>query len=410
MIQSIFETSTTFTDSVWYDASSWSLVHFYNMPYSTSNLTAFGNKIEDAAELVAKPQFDEAKYAYLVDWNDYNSAALLAQLHLLNIKVYAAFKPFSMLIENKEIKFNYGTLMIPVSLQTMDAKSLYEILIKLNAKYNVPIYASHSGFSKSGSYLGSENFKVLNAPKALMLIFGSVSSYEAGEVWHFFDQNLNYPLTKLPIEQFKRVDLSQYNTLILVSGSYAELDSNSQLKLKNWVNQGNTLITSRLASQWLIKQKLVSEKLVEALKKEKKEGEIEPLIRLPYDEASERAGAKETGGAIFEVDIDLTHPLAFGYTQSKIPVYRNSEVYIAPSQNPYSTVAKYSTNPLINGYITKENLNIFLKPSASLIVSAMGQGRAILFADDPNFRGAWQGTNKMLSNALFFGSLIRVPK
>jgi hypothetical protein len=65
---------------------------------------------------------------------------------------------------------------------------------------------------------------------------------------------------------------------------------------------------------------------------------------------------------------------------------------------------------LINGYITKENLNIFLKPSASLIVSAMGQGRAILFADDPNFRGAWQGTNKMLSNALFFGSLIRVPK
>jgi len=29
--------------------------------------------------------------------------------------------------------------------------------------------------------------------------------------------------------------------------------------------------------------------------------------------------------------------------------------------------------------------------------------------DNPNFRGAWYGTNKLFFNALFFGSVIDVP-
>ena len=85
-------------------------------------------------------------------------------------------------------------------------------------------------------------------------------------------------------------------------------------------------------------------------------------------------------------------------------------VFLAPSKNAYSTVAKYSENPHIDGYISNDNLNIFLKPSASLIVSPLGKGRVILFADNPNFRGSWYGTNRLFLNALFLGNLISVPK
>ena len=102
--------------------------------------------------------------------------------------------------------------------------------------------------------------------------------------------------------------------------------------------------------------------------------------------------------------------MGFGYRDSTIPVYKNNTVWLAPSKNSYATVAKYTDSPHIDGFITDKNLNVFLKPSASLVISKMGKGRAVLFADNPNFRGSWFGTNRMFLNGLFLGSLIEVPE
>ena len=101
--------------------------------------------------------------------------------------------------------------------------------------------------------------------------------------------------------------------------------------------------------------------------------------------------------------------MAFGYHDKFIPVYRNSNVWLSPSKSPYSTVAKYTANPHIDGFITKENLNKKLIPSASLIVSSIGRGRVVMFADNPNFRGSWYGTNRLFLNAIFLGQHIYVP-
>jgi hypothetical protein len=253
--------------------------------------------------------------------------------------------------------------------------------------------------------LGSRNFRSLKKPKPLMLVGEGISSYEAGEVWHLLDTKLKMPITKVPLRIFKKVHLNRYNTLIMVSGSYNQLDSLQRMKIKNWVAQGNTLITTRQASSWVIKNKLVKESLI---KKEKDSNMV--VKQLPYGDAAEHIGKKRVGGAIFNVDLDLTNPLAFGYQRKTIPVYRNSNVWLSPSKNPYVTVAKYSKNPHVDGFITSNNLNTYLKKSASLIVSKIGSGRVILFADNPNFRGAWYGTNKLFFNALFFGSEINIPK
>ena len=134
------------------------------------------------------------------------------------------------------------------------------------------------------------------------------------------------------------------------------------------------------------------------------------MKRLPYVDASDHIGREELGGAIFKVDLDLTHPLAFGYRTKTLPVYKNNEVFIKPSKNPYSTIAKSTNNPHIDGYISPKNLETYLKPSASLIVSPIGKGRAVIFSDNPNFRGSWYGTNKLFLNAIFLGHKIRIPK
>jgi hypothetical protein len=107
-------------------------------------------------------------------------------------------------------------------------------------------------------------------------------------------------------------------------------------------------------------------------------------------------------------DLDITHPLGFGYTSRNLPVWRNHSNFLEPSRNPFSTVSKCTANPRLSGYVHPTNLEK-IKNSPSLMVSSMGQGRAILFIDDPNFRGYWYGTNRLFINALFFGPQIGSP-
>jgi len=154
-------------------------------------------------------------------------------------------------------------------------------------------------------------------------------------------------------------------------------------------------------------KKIVREKLTI---KPKDTIENKNIARLRYVDADENNGKKQLGGAIFEVDLDITHPLGFGYRDTAVPVYKNNNVFLAPSKSPYATVAKYSKEPHVDGYISSENYKELLKPSASLIVSKIGAGRVVLFADNPNFRGSWYGTNRLFLNAIFLGSEIRVPE
>jgi hypothetical protein len=220
------------------------------------------------------------------------------------------------------------------------------------------------------------------------------------------DTRVEMPITKIRSSMFSRVSLDDYNTLVMVSTRASTVDSIQQKKIKDWVSKGNTLITIAGASKWAIQKKLVKEKLNEKPKDSSKNQKGE---RLRYVDASENNGKKEVGGAIFEVDLDITHPLGFGYRDAKLPVYKNNNVFLAPSKSPYATVAKYTKEPHIDGYISSENYEELLKPSASLIVSNLGSGRVVLFADNPNFRGSWYGTNRLFLNAIFLGSEIRVP-
>ena len=407
MVQTMFETYTKYRDSVFYDASAWSVVNFYNLKYKKTSSGNLGDEVETTDNLVTISPVTKTKYAYIMDWDDYNAPAALYFMQSKGLKVSSAFKPFSTQTNVGMKAFNYGSILVPVSKQKKKADQVFEIIREAQQKFQVPIYATNSGFSTKGPDLGSRNFAALEKPKAAMLIGEGVSSYEAGEVWHLLDTRVEMPITKIGSSMFSRVSLDDYNTLIMVSSRASVVDSIQQKKIKDWVSKGNTLITIAGASQWAIEKKLVKEKLIEKPKDTTKNKKVE---RLRYVDANEHNGKKEVGGAIFEVDLDVTHPLGFGYRDTKLPVYKNNNVFLAPSKSPYGTVAKYTKEPHIDGYISSENYEELLKPSASLIVSKLGGGRVVLFADNPNFRGSWYGTNRLFLNAIFLGSEIRIPE
>lgn len=407
MVQTMFESYSKYSDSVFYDASAWSVSNFYNMKHKGLKSVQLGSEITDTRMMNSQPSVSKTEYAYIMDWNDYYSPAALHFMQSKGLKMSSAFKPFSIKTNNGNKSFNYGSVMIPVSKQSKTSEEIYSIVKAAQKKYSVPIYATNSGFSITGIDLGSNNFRTLQKPKAALLIGEGISSYEAGEVWHLLDTRIDMPISKIRMQNFSRANLDKYNTMVMVSGSYNQLDSTQIKRLKNWASKGNTLITIANASRWAITKKLVKEKLT---KKPKEKDSINTTKRLPYVEASEHIGRERVGGAIFQVDLDTTHPLGFGYYDNLLPVYKNNNVFLQPSKNEYSTVAKYTKNPHVDGYISDKNLNTYLKPSASLIVSPLGRGRVVMFADNPNFRGAWYGTNRLFLNALFLGNHISVPR
>ena len=402
MVQSFFETYSTYRDSVYYDASAWSVANFYNMRYKGLNsVPNLRDEITSTETIATVIPVSKTKYAYLINYDDYNATALLYHLQQKGIIVSTAFKPFTAKTQRGTIDFNYGALLVPVSRQSMDATKVHTIVSEAQQRYQVPIYATNTGFSVKGIDLGSRNYVKVNMPKAAMLIGDGTSSYEAGEVWHLLDTRVHMPITKILMNNFRFADLSKYNTLVMVSGNYSRLSDGDVQKLKTWVSQGNTLITIGGATSWAINRKVATGKLTE-----KKKDTSKVTERKNYVDARANRGKQRLGGAIFEVDLDLTHPLGFGYRYRDLPVYKNNNVWLAPSKSEYNTVAKYTKNPHIDGFISEENLEDNLKPSASLVVSPQGSGRVVLFADNPNFRGSWYGTNKLFLNALFFGSLI----
>ena len=404
MVKNFFETHSKYIDSVFYDASAWSVSNVYNMKSKELKSFIGDSEIKSTEGFVKNLKPNKSNYAYVMDWDDYNSPAALNYLQKNGIVTYSAFKPFTIKVNgtNSSKKFNYGSVLIPVSKQKISSDKLFDIINEIQNKYEVPIYNSESGYSINGIDLGSNNFRINKPVKVALLIGEGVNSYEAGEVWHLLDTRIGMPLTKIRLNQFPRTSIDKYTTLIMVSGSYNQLGKDEIKKIKKWVEKGNTLITIARASSWAINNELIDENLVES-----KKDSIHS--RKNYVDASGFIGRERIGGVILRADIDFTHPIAFGYNDTSIPVYKNNNVFINKTKDDYSSVAVYSDDFHIDGYISELNRKDYIPGSASLIVSKLGSGRAVVFADNPNFRGTWYGTNKLFLNAIFLGDNISVP-
>ena len=401
LVRSFFETHQQYRDSVFYDASAWSMANIYDIDYSASNKDFVGEEVDNIDELFEVNEFSESNYAYIIDSQDYNIPAVTYDL--LNNEVFtsASFKPFTIQTLTGTKSFNYGSLIIPLSVQKkLNSDELYEKMKSIQKKYDVNIYSVESGLSSSGVDLGSGYVMPLNKPSAMMLIGTGVRSYEAGEVWHLLDQRVGMPITKVPMRNFDNISMDKYNVLVLVSGNYKFSDNQIE-KIKTWAENGNTIISIGSGSKLLIDKKIVDENLLE-------KEESNAMNYLAYGDARENRGKEQIGGVILNSIIDLSHPLAFGYENNSLPLYKNNSIWLKPSKNNYSSVVRYSENSLIDGFLS-ENNKAKIKESVSLVVSRVGRGIAVMFADNPNFRGAWYGTNRLFLNAILLGDKIYIP-
>jgi hypothetical protein len=403
MVRSVFEKAISYIDSSFYDASAWSLVHAYNLPY-TELKTSYnaGKRIT-----VLPPQqfntLEKSNYAYVISNTDYNVHKAIYHLQEAGVIVQSAFRPFTTVVNGKNKVYGYGSILIPVQQQRITSDSLFKAISITAKQSNINCYGLNTGYSAGGIDMGSGYVRTLKQPAAVMIVGIGVAAPEAGEIWHLLDERLQMPITKLDILNLGRADFRRYNTMIMVSGNYSLIDKPATDKIKAWVQSGNTLITIKTGSEWAIKNGFTKEKLLPV------DSAKGTPVRQDFDMAVHIEGAKAMGGSIFRADLDSTHPIGFGFTNRKISLYRNGLTLLQLSANPYSTVSQYTSEPLIGGYVHNTTLKK-IKNSAAILVGAEGTGRVIMFSDNPNFRGTWYGTNKLFLNALFYGSNINVPQ
>ncbi|CAN5564485.1 M14 family metallopeptidase [soil metagenome] len=403
LIQALFEQRTSFTDSLFYDISAWTLPLAFDLNFEKLDKKSFSSKLLD--NKLDKAPFPEGKieggpdhYAYVFDWHSYYAPGALYAILEKGLKVKVATQPFST-ADGK--KFSFGSILISKSFQPNPGE-VYSILKEAAHKFGIEVYGLTSGFSEESISLGSPSFKELSKPE-ILLIAGQGdrdNSTEVGEIWHLLDQKFDIHLTLASIEHMNKINLDRYNLLILPDGNYSHVNNTGKENLRTWLNKGNVVIAMKGAGKWLADNGFSNMRFKTAVS-----SNSEFTDQRMYNEYENYSGAQNIGGAIFEAQVDLSHPINYGYQKSSLSLFKSNKYFLELPANPYAAPIRFSSTPLQSGFISDHNLQL-LKNSPAIGISTVGNGTVITMTDNPNFRAFWYGTNKIFFNSIFFGKII----
>ncbi len=405
LITAVFERRTEFTDSLFYDVSSWTMPYAFNLPFAELgnrqfNSDILGTQFDGVMEQNGAVIGGKSNYAYVFEWDEYYAPKAVYKLLANGVRAKVASLPFTSVTSQGARDFDYGTIMVPMGVQNDQTKT-HKLIQEVAKENGIKVYSVSTGLTPKGMDLGSNNFENLIEPKVAMIGGSGTNGYEIGEAWHLMDQRYHMPLSIVEQNDIRGSRLDRYNVLIISGYGYGDLSSGDVDEIKRWVRNGGTLIAYKYGINWAKQQGLANVEFVSANNSD----EEEEVVTRPYVKQSNDSGAGFIGGAIFNTKIDLTHPMGYGFNNEELTVFRNSTQFLQKGKNPYSNPVVYTDSPLASGYISYANLEK-MKNTAAVIVSRHGGGKVITMTDNPNFRAFWYGTNKLFANAIFFGHTI----
>lgn len=408
IIKTVFEKTFEYKDSLFYDVTAWTMPLAFGLPYvehKTDVANLMGQKVlltQDFLTPKNNSTLQLSSIGYAFEWNDYYAPKLMYALQKKGLKLKVATQLFTAKTTNGKKSFSYGTILIPLQTNGGDAKQLYE-LVKA-AMQQVQFYqveALQTGLSDGGIDLGSASFANVKQPSIMMFGGSGTSATDVGEIWHLLDTRMNLPVSIVDVDRFSSINPDKYTTIIMPSGSYANLSKPAQDKLKEWIAAGGTLIATEDATNWLARNGFTKVTFKSASEKR------DSTISLPYYLRSDEMRAKDMTGSLFEAKLDLTHPLGYGYTNDKVTIFKSNTLFMQPNGGAYDTPVKYTSNPLQSGYLYR-GYRDKIKHTAAINIDQIGRGKVISMVDNLNFRAFWLGTSKMFMNAIIFGDLIRL--
>jgi len=286
--------------------------------------------------------------------------------------------------------------------------------------------------------LGGQHFLLLRRPRVALLSDFPTSAYVQGAIWRLFDVEVGLSLSLAGAVE-RGIDLRRYNVLIVPStwGAAERMLEPSSGEVKTWVESGGTLIAIGDSAAYFTKpdrkwsEVRLRPDVLDKLSEYATAAALERAARTPkvesgkvWDETVEAvpAGVKiepppgelkdkaldewrsifSPVGVIVRGEVNVEHWLAFG-CPPELPLHAaGAEVFL--SKHPVQTAVRFAAAKRLrlSGLLWPEAAER-LGDSAYVTVERIGRGQLILFAQDPDFRGAWHGTRRLLVNAVLLG-------
>ncbi|MEM6378721.1 MAG: M14 family metallopeptidase, partial [Bacteroidota bacterium] len=312
LTQILLEPEPFLEDSLTYDITAWSLPYAYGLETYASTQKLEPQGAYTFPTYQNKVMLGDNTYAYLASWRALENAKFLAALSKKGVKVRYAVEGFT----SEGNAYPAGTLVITKADNRKMNAAFDETIKSVATAFEQEITPVKTGFSDQGSDFGSSNYVFIKIPK--ILIFGgeSTSNQSFGQLWFYLDQVLDYPHTIIEPNQINSIPLEDYNVLIMPEGRY-RMGEAAVSRLNSWVSGGGRVIAIGRASQVLASldgfnfKRSVDE--AEQSQAQRENQELRMNSRLdPYAGQYRRYANYAIPGAIFKVDLDQTHPLAFG--------------------------------------------------------------------------------------------------
>lgn len=203
---------------------------------------------------------------------------------------------------------------------------------------------------------------------------GTIES--SGWLRWWLDNRVGLPFTDVTGAQIAAGALSQYDVLVVPSGSDATantaLGAAGRTALTQWVNQGGKLITLRDSSRL--------------------------ATRLGLTSASFVSATSDIPGSLIRVEVDPGSPLAAGVGDTAWAMYEYDFVWTAPpAASPVRFPVAGDPDWFVSGFAEGEEQ---LYGKTAVVDEKVGNGRVVLFGFDPNYRAFTGGTQQMLLNAI----------
>ncbi len=352
-------------------------------------------------------------------------------------------------VSNYEMKaggktFPRGTI---VARTGRNPASLAGRIAQLARETGVQVTAVDSQYSDEIAVgVGSEDIQQLRAPRILVAAGDGVSQTSYGAIWFMLERELQYPFTAMDPEQIPYTDLRQFNVIILpdgYSGLYSSrIGSGGLDKLRQWVNDGGTLIALGGATAYLVAKdsKMTSARAVgssddegakaddaaaredtaatpdsakdtpKAKDPKSKESTGKDAAPKDDDKKKEETPAKPVPatplyvpGAIFRADVDHNYFMSFGYEEASLFVPVNTDLFLRPSADGANVVGFPKNSKVVSGFIWPKNTEQLIGGTAYVVEEPTGGGHVILFTEDVTFRRLWRGLDRLFINGFLFG-------
>jgi hypothetical protein len=407
IVQGMFEAVVIEDKSEFYDVSGWTQPLAWDLDYSIVrgrgvSQNSLGEVVTEFDRSAADP--DRTPYVYVMEWDSYYAPRALYRL--LDAGVRARVIPDETTIETTRgsVDPGRGAIMVSVAGQDASADDIHAMMVRAAREDSVTVHAVTTGITSRGSDIGGFALDNVERPEVLLVTGRSTSMNDTGELWHLLDHQQAMPVSMIDVSELSGADLSRYTHIILPNGRYGDLDEDFVAGLNRWVRGGGVLIGIRGGARWAVSNELST---AQWLEDDSENGDT------PDPQAYEDINAWDAeigiSGAIFEAEVDVSHPLLYGLRDSSLSVHKIGNQGFARGDNPFALPVRYADDdPIQSGYASVENRER-LEGQGMVHAERVGRGSVIVFADNPVFRAYYRGSARLVTNAIFFGDDFRNP-